>query len=302
MEIDGWTQMSGMITLLAPAKINLRLSIIGKQTDGYHEIASLMQMVGCYDRLTFQPRPSGIRLTMAGAALPRGQANLVFRAASLLRKEAQCGGQRVGGASITLSKNIPIAAGLGGGSADAAATLVGLNRLWSLKWTRARLARLGAALGSDLPFFFHGPTAWVTGCGEAVTRITPFLTGWIVLVDPGIPISTAWAYHAYDDLKAIRRLTGAHQIAVPNATALMRFARRPHNDLEKVALSAYPELIRIKETLRRMGGQWTLMSGSGASIFSLFTLKAQALRAASAVREGNMGRAQVVRVLRRTPF
>lgn len=298
---------SKTITILAPAKINLCLAVLGQRADGYHEIASLMQMVGHYDRLTFHLRPSGIRLTMGDENLPAGRDNLVFQAASLLRKEARRSGQTVGGAAIFLKKNIPIAAGLGGGSADAAATLSGLNRLWGLKWPRERLARLGAVLGSDVPFFFHGPTAWATGRGEQVHRIASFLAGWVVLVDPEIPISTAWAYEQYArrfaDITPTPRPKGpSNRRAVPDRAAIARFAREPRNDLEKVTLSAWPQLVRIKNALRRRGGAWTLMSGSGASLFSLFLQKDQALRAASTLREKGMGRVWVVRVLRRAPF
>jgi 4-diphosphocytidyl-2-C-methyl-D-erythritol kinase len=303
------------LTLRAPAKLNLYLAVLGKRADGYHEIASLMQMVGLYDHLQFQSRPSGIRLTMEGADLPAGRENLVFRAASLLRREARRHGCEVGGAAIHLVKKIPIAAGLGGGSADAAATLAGLNRLWGLKWPRERLAALGATLGSDVPFFFHGPTAWVTGRGETVQRIQiPALpaptamevwNAWILLVDPGIPISTAWVYAQYAQNMAARENPRSSRPPTPyslDVERIARLVRRPHNDLEKVTLPAYPALTRIKKQLRRMGGTSPRMSGSGASLFAIFFQKDQALRAASEIREQGLGRAWVVRALRRAPF
>ncbi len=303
------------LTLRAPAKLNLYLAVIGLREDGYHEIASLMQMVGLYDRLRFQSRPSGIRLTMEGADLPTGRENLVFRAASLLRREARRNGCAVGGAAIHLTKKIPIAAGLGGGSADAAATLAGLNRLWGLKWPRKRLAALGATLGSDVPFFFHGPTAWVTGRGETVQRIhLPALPApsamegrdaWIVLVDPGTPISTAWVYAQYAQSIAAKERPQSNlppAMRSPDAERIARLARRPRNDLEKVTLPAYPALIRIKKQLRHMGGTAPLMSGSGATLFATFFQKRQALLAAAMIREQGLGRAWTVRALQRAPF
>ncbi|MDC4222707.1 MAG: 4-(cytidine 5'-diphospho)-2-C-methyl-D-erythritol kinase [Candidatus Manganitrophus sp.] len=165
--------MKKTVLVKAPAKVNLYLKVLGRREDGYHEILSLMQMVGLYDFLALREEPSDIRLTIENASsLPADRSNLVFRAAEALQKAAFQGKARSKGVSIRLTKNIPIAAGLGGGSSDAAATLVGLNRLWGLRWPRERLARLGATLGSDVPFFLYGPTAWASGRGDEVEPAT----------------------------------------------------------------------------------------------------------------------------------
>jgi 4-diphosphocytidyl-2-C-methyl-D-erythritol kinase len=155
-----------MIALKAPAKINLSLRVLGRRLDGYHDIDSVMQMVGLYDDVAVAPGRRGFDVFVEGADLPGGPGNLVYDAATALAKAAGVST----GASIRLTKRIPIGAGLGGGSSDAAAALMALNRLWRLRWTRTRLAELGAGLGSDVPFFFFGPTARVAGRGELVAR------------------------------------------------------------------------------------------------------------------------------------
>lgn len=288
------------ITLKAPAKINGYLAIVGRRDDGYHDIESYMQTVGLYDLLTFRPRGRGIRLVVHGADLPTDRSNLVMRAATLLQDTARKAGFRVGGAEITLAKNIPIAAGLGGGSSDAAATLIGLNRLWRLPWRR-RLARLSATLGSDLPFFFHGPSAWVTGRGERVAQISPPKRRWVVLVDPQQPVSTKWAYDTVSRLGLATKPIGATPCQV-NSLSADRLLRRARNDMEAVTLSAFPRLRQIKRDLAHLGSNGVLMSGSGAVIFGLFDHADRARFAASVFIEKKGMRAWAVRVLRRPTF
>jgi len=292
------------ITLKAPAKVNLYLEVIGKREDGYHDIASCMQRVGLYDHLTFRPRRSGIRLRVQNADLPADPSNLVYQAAVRLQREARRAGHTVGGAAIVLVKNIPMAAGLGGGSSDAATTLIGLNRLWRLGWRRARLARIGEGLGSDVPFFLFGPTAWVTGRGEQITRARPPTERWAVLVDPQQPVATRWVYAQFAERLGsagnVRRQK-KHRDARPpllDATFTTAILRRPRNDLEAVTFSAFPHLRAIKKKLRAWGGRGALMSGSGATLFALFNRRDLAKRVAGLARAHGMGRVWVVRVLR----
>jgi len=290
------------IVLKAPAKVNLYLAVGGLRPDGYHEIASCMQMVGLYDRLTFRPHRADIRLTVKGSSLSADGSNLVYRAAQTLRQAASEAGRQVGGAQITLEKNIPIAAGLGGGSSDAAATLIGLNRLWKLGWRHRRLAELSATIGSDLPFFFYGPTAWVTGRGECVTPMAPPPYDWAVVVDPGQSVETAAVYAQFSR----RALTTPHRrITMPRHGLDGDFSRiftRPRNDLEPVTLALFPHLIQIKKALRGLGGRGVLMSGSGATFFGLFDRADRADIAAAAVQRHGLGRAWAVRLLKRSPF
>jgi 4-diphosphocytidyl-2-C-methyl-D-erythritol kinase len=291
-----------MIALRAPAKINLNLRVLGRRPDGYHELESLIQLVGLYDDVTIRPRRRGIVVTVGGADLPAGPGNLAYDAAAALAHEAR----GAAGASIDLSKRIPLGAGLGGGSSDAAAVLVGLNRLWRLRWPRRRLAELGAALGSDVPVFFFGPTAWVTGRGERVTpvpHLRPSAAGpvpcWAVLVNPGFPVSTRWAFKALD--RALR-------LTNPEAAYKMgRFSKAPHdavwstaNDLERVTAGRHPVIEEMKTRLLKAGAGAARMSGSGPTVFGMFTTRAEAVQACGALAPS--WQRWVVRVLRRAPW
>lgn len=296
-----------MIALRAPAKINLCLRVLGRRPDGYHELASVFQMVGLYDDVTVRPRRRGIALEVDGAELPCGPGNLAYDAAVALAREAGV----AAGASIHLTKRIPLGAGLGGGSSDAAVVLLGLNRLWKLRWPRIRLAALGATLGSDVPFFFFGPTAWVTGRGERVApapRLRPSasksLRRWAVLVNPGFAVSTRWAFEALGAprLPASIRLTnggGAYKMsrfskASPSAVWSMA------NDLEAVSAAKYPVIEEIKARLLKSGARVARMSGSGPTVFGLFATRAEARRACKALSPS--WRQWVVRVLGRAPW
>lgn len=292
------------LTLKAPAKINLYLKVLNRREDGYHNLLSLMQMVGLYDILTFRRKRAGIELKIENSSLPSDRSNLIFRAAELAQREARNRGGFSGGVSITLAKNIPIAAGLGGGSSDAAATLIGLNRLWSLRWSRKKLAELGGTLGSDLPFFFSGPTAWVSGIGEQVEKTASLLEGWAVLVNPGIPVSTRWVYEEYS--KKIGLTKGAPDInmvqLIAQRATLKELLRQPYNDLEKVTLAAFPHLIQIKRELEDLGGEGVLMSGSGPTLFALFRKRDSARKAAFSFKKSGSIQVWVVRILKRSPL
>src|SRR3954452_13473605 len=179
------------VRVWAPAKVNLHLEVLGRRPDGYHELATLMVAVSLQDTLEFRDDPSGaVRLSGDQPDLAAGPDNLVCRAAELVRRRAG----HAGGVSVTLRKRIPLAAGLAGGSSDAAATLAGLNRLWRLGRSNAELARLGAEIGSDVAFFFATPAAWCTGRGEVVTPVSLGEPLHLVLVCPPVGLSTADVY------------------------------------------------------------------------------------------------------------
>ncbi len=180
------------VRVAAPAKINLILRVLDRRPDGYHNLWSVMQTVALEDELRLRVRhdTAGVALRCDDATLPTDHRNLVYRAAALAVERA---GLNVG-LEIKLMKRIPYGAGLGGGSSDAAATILGLNRLLGLGWTVAHMAELGQQVGSDVPFFFFAPSALVTGRGEAVKSLRVAGERWVVLVAPGFPIETRWAY------------------------------------------------------------------------------------------------------------
>ena len=250
--------------LRASAKVNLALEVLGKRGDGYHEIATVLQAVDLFDRLTVEAADT-LSLRSDDPELPTDEGNLVMRAARLLQKTA--GLDR--GARIELQKRIPVAAGLGGGSSDAAATLWGLNRLWGLRWPRARLQELAVELGMDVPFFLGTGRAVARGRGERLQTL-PGGGGYaLVLVNPREPLSTKEVYgrvpagwHAEPTgtervIEALRRRN-----AVTLAAALT-------NNLERVVEPVLPVIARMKAALLAAGALGAIMSGSGPTVFGL---------------------------------
>lgn len=266
-----------MLTLKAPAKINWSLNVFGKRDDGYHDILSLMQCVTLADSLEFED--SDTLELLSGAPIPLAD-NLVFRAMTLLKDKA--GVEK--GARITLRKEIPFAAGLGGGSSDAAATLVGLDRLWNLGISRQELAEMGGALGSDVPFFFHETAAVVTGRGEIVSPVNIGRSHAMLLVKPQVGVSTAWAYQELDRNSGDRVLTKKDNNIKLLCLALERgdfslLSSVHRNDLELPVIRRYPVIADIKEELRKSGALFSAMSGSGPTVFGVFGTENDALKA-----------------------
>jgi 4-diphosphocytidyl-2-C-methyl-D-erythritol kinase len=265
----------------APAKVNLYLEVLAKRADGYHEIATLMAAVSLYDTLEFKEEDSGdIRLGCDHPALPTGPDNLVSRAAALLRQHTGCGR----GARIRLVKRIPLAAGLAGGSTDAAATLAGLNRLWGLGLTRAELAALGAELGSDVAFFFSTPAAWCTGRGE---RVAPLKLGRpldLVLVCPPAGLATAEVYRGVQVPDVPQ--TGEEVRRAAREGDVEELGRRLHNRLQEPAERLCPVVAALHRRLGSLKPAGQLMSGSGSSLFALCRDRREALRIARALRHG----------------
>jgi len=249
----------------ARAKINLTLDVVGRRPDGYHELASVMQEIELADTLVLEPAED-ISLVVDPPVVPAGEDNLVLQAARLLQ---EYGGVRRG-AALRLRKRIPVGAGLGGGSADAAAALKGLNRLWRLGLDPGTLAELGARLGSDIPFCLTGGTALVTGRGEVVEPLPYLPRAELVLVKPDLTVSTAEVYRGWDE----RGLTGGRATPAMLGAVLVRDWRAVAvclaNDLEKVTCARHPEVLSVKQHLERAGALGVLMSGSGPAVFSLW--------------------------------
>jgi 4-diphosphocytidyl-2-C-methyl-D-erythritol kinase len=267
------------VIVRAPAKVNLFLEVSAKRPDGYHEIASLMVAVSLYDTLEFKEEATGqVRLTCDHPSLSTGPENLVCRAAEVLKRHT--GSTR--GAVVRLMKRIPMAAGLAGGSTDAAATLAGLNRLWQLSLPTSELAAMGAEIGSDVPFFFTTPAAWCTSRGEKTTPWPLGRTLHLVLVCPSIGLSTAEVYRG---VTIPERPESGDEIRQAAADGnIEEMGRRLHNRLQPAAERLCPPIAAWQSRLARLGTAGQMMSGSGTSLFALCRDHAEALRAARSLR------------------
>jgi 4-diphosphocytidyl-2-C-methyl-D-erythritol kinase len=265
----------------APAKVNLVLRVLDRRPDGFHNLWSLMQTVGLEDEVSIQAGGDidGIRLCCDDPSLTTDRTNLVYRAAEAVLRRCP----RPIGLDISLIKRIPMGAGLGGGSSDAAATIIGLNRLLDLRWSAAEMAQVGQLVGSDVPFFFFAPTAVVTGRGEDVMPVRLSGDRWLVLVNPGFSIETKWAYHTLSVSRTrVRPLAEAHaNLAREQRLSWESVLARVENDFEAPVFQAYPVLRTIKERLLILGAEAALLSGSGATLFGVFREEQQARRAAS---------------------
>ncbi len=252
------------VVVWAPAKVNLFLEVLGKRADGYHEIATLMVAIHLYDTLVFRDEPAGIlHLECYRRDLATGPDNLVLRAAELLRQRTGC----TRGCRVRLVKRIPMAAGLAGGSSDAAATLLGLNRLWELGLKRAELAQLAAELGSDVPFFFHTPAAWCTGRGEIVEPAPAGSMLDLVLLKPGFGLATADVYR-HVQVPAAPRSGEAIRAALasgkPEEIGPLLF-----NRLQEAAHAVDRRVQAYDERLAALRPAGHLLSGSGSTLFAL---------------------------------
>jgi 4-diphosphocytidyl-2-C-methyl-D-erythritol kinase len=261
-------------TRYAPAKINLTLEILGRRPDGYHELVSIMQAVSLHDTLTFAPGEAGELVLHGGSdeAPPTGD-NLVLRAARAL-DEATGGGH---GARITLKKRIPVGAGLGGGSSDAATTLRALNDMWGTRLADDALAEVAATIGSDVPFFLTGGTALVEGRGEFTTPLAPPPQLWLVLAKPSASLSTPAVYAEYargpapraPEDSALRRVISGLGTELDAATAREKLISGWCNDLEAAAIRLCPEIGDIRARMREAGAFGTMVCGSGSAVFAV---------------------------------
>jgi 4-diphosphocytidyl-2-C-methyl-D-erythritol kinase len=248
----------------ASAKVNLTLEVLRKRSDGYHEISTVMQAVELWDRLTVEVAES-ISLVTTDSSLPTDDGNLIIRAARLLRERAAVDG----GALIRLDKRIPVAAGLGGGSSDAAATLWALNRLWGLRWSRARLGDLAVRIGMDVPFFLGPGRALATGRGERLRVLPRAGIHALVLVNPNFPLPTAAVYGRVPAGWEREAVGTARMLEALATRSSARVAAALTNDLEAVVGGAVPEISRMKAALMAAGALGAAMSGSGPTVFGV---------------------------------
>ena len=252
------------ITETADAKINLGLDVLGLRPDHFHEVAMVMQTVSLQDTVTMEPADS-LTVTTDDPHLPGGPDNLAYRAAELLGEFAN----RKPLVHIHLSKKIFMAAGLAGGSADAAAVFRGLNQLWQLGVPAERLERLSARLGSDIPFCIRGGTSLATGRGEILTDLPDLPVLNLVLAKPKLAVPTPWVYREYDKQKNIVHPDINALVEAVKTQNLAEMLRRCGNVLEAVTVHKYPVLEQIKQIMLENGALLALMSGSGPTVFGL---------------------------------
>ncbi|MBR3205962.1 MAG: 4-(cytidine 5'-diphospho)-2-C-methyl-D-erythritol kinase [Bacillus sp. (in: Bacteria)] len=264
----------------APAKINLSLDVHGKRPDGYHEVEMVMTTIDLADRLELTELDKDeIRVSSHNRFVPDDQRNLAYQAAKLLK--TRFGIQK--GVSIVITKAIPVAAGLAGGSSDAAAALRGLNRLWKLNLTLDELAELGAEIGSDVSFCVHGGTALATGRGEKLKHIATPSHCWVILAKPVIGVSTAEVYRQYDASK-VEHPNVQRMIEAIEAKDYKEMCGSLGNVLESVTLKMYPEVDMIKRQMKRFGADAVLMSGSGPTVFGLIQYESKVQRIYNGLR------------------
>ncbi|MBK9308671.1 MAG: 4-(cytidine 5'-diphospho)-2-C-methyl-D-erythritol kinase [Nitrospira sp.] len=264
------------VTVSAPAKINLVLRILDRRPDGYHNLWSLMQTVKLEDELSISINHShsAINLCCDDPSLKTDRSNLVSRAAAAVLERSR----QVVGLDIVLTKRIPMGAGLGGGSSDAAATILGLNRILGLRWPKELMAQVGQTLGSDVPFFSFAPSATVAGRGEQVMPVRIMDRRWVVLVNPGFPIETKWAYQQLSESRTCVVPVSRSHMALETSPELnwKQVLEIAENDFEIPVFKAYPLLRDIKQQLITQGAEGALLSGSGATVFGVFSTEAGA--------------------------
>lgn len=271
-------------SLFAPAKINLHLEIIGDRPDGYHQLVMIMQSINLGD--VIEIRANGTqqnRLFCNHPQVPTDKTNLAYKAIDLLSQKFPPQANNFGGVDIQITKNIPVAAGLAGGSTNGAAVLVGINLLWSLGLTQPELRELGALLGSDVPFCISGGTAIATGRGEEIEPLPDLTDIWVVLAKyNNLSVSTAWAYKSYreqfnhlyvSDSQDINQRT--HKVHSGNLVKAITHKNSPeigellHNDLQKVVLPEYPQVENLINKFKAQNCLGSMMSGSGPTVFAL---------------------------------
>lgn len=249
----------------APAKINLSLDVLGKREDGYHEVEMVMTTVDLADRLEISHKEeNSISILSHNRFVPDDERNLAYKAAKLLKEKFHI----QTGVNIKIEKNIPVAAGLAGGSSDAAAALKGLNELWNLGLSVEELAKLGAEIGSDVSFCVYGGTALAKGRGEKIQPLPAPPKCWVILAKPSIGVSTSDVYGRLDVSNIEHPNTGKMIEAIQNGNYEQMCANLG-NVLESVTLEMHPEVKQIKEYMKRFGADAVLMSGSGPTVFGL---------------------------------
>ena len=289
----------GAVRVRCPAKINLGLWILGRRPDGYHEIDTILQAVTLEDELTIERADSGFRIDSRGLPIPGPGPNLVERAWELLKQRFPK--LENSGIRVRMTKRIPVGAGLGGGSSDAAGFLAATSHLFGIPADSDELEALGMQLGSDVPFFFRGGTARATGRGERLRQLCPISPSWVVLASPPFAISTSWAYG-----QTRNRLTPAGVGSTVLASALVErdlrtIGQAMRNVFEDVVLPAHRSLGELKQAIEAGGAVRALLSGSGSTVFGLAPSRDEA-EAVAARLAGSGSVVRVVRTLERGVF
>ena len=286
----------------APAKINLSLDVIGKRENGYHDVRMIMQQISLHDTITITVEENGNKGSCADGAsglitvgtnsgeLPVNEDNLVYKAAKLIMDECRISKP----VRIFIDKHIPIAAGLAGGSSDAAAVLKGMNSLFDLKLKDERLKDIGVRIGADVPYCITGGTALAEGIGEVLTPLPSIPDCFILIAKPGISVSTGYVYTAFDSLEDKIHPDVDGMISTINEGNLQGMAALLCNSLEGVTQEEYPVIKEIKRLMLDNGAMGALMSGSGPTVFGLYRDKESALAGADAVKKS--GKAQDIEV------
>lgn len=271
--------------LQAFAKINLGLDVLGKREDGYHEVRMVMQTIRMYDQLDMHKEEEpGIRLTTNKSYIPTDESNLVYRAAQLMMDTCKI----KEGVRIHLHKVIPVAAGMAGGSSDAAATLVGMNRLFHCGLSRKKLMELGVRIGADVPYCVLRGTALAEGIGEKLTVLAPMPKCWILIGKPGISVSTKYVYTSLDLNQHTVHPDIDGMVEALRSGDLYGITDRMGNVLQDVTIPAYPEVETIKEQMKAWGAVNAMMSGSGPTVFGIFDDEEKAQKACQKLRESGL--------------
>ncbi|SEJ56560.1 4-diphosphocytidyl-2-C-methyl-D-erythritol kinase [Propionispira arboris] len=251
----------------AYAKINLTLDILSKRPDGYHEVSMVMQSIGLCDRIKFseEPKGSGITLVTNVPGLPCGERNLAYRAAKLMMDTYHI----EQGIHMNLTKRIPIAAGLAGGSSNAAAVILAMNEMFCLELSREELCSVGEKIGSDIPFCLCGGTMLAEGRGEKLTRLPSMPQCYVILAKPPVKVSTAWAYQNYQKEQVKEHPKTDEILSCLAEKNLVGIGKLLCNVLESVTINRYKEIDMLKKLMLKHGAMASLMSGSGPTVFGL---------------------------------
>ncbi|MBQ7926795.1 MAG: 4-(cytidine 5'-diphospho)-2-C-methyl-D-erythritol kinase [Lachnospiraceae bacterium] len=274
------------LTLKAYAKINLGLDVVRRLENGYHEVKMVMQTVGIHDTLTFEKTKEGIVITTDSGELPTNENNLIYRAAKLLMEAKQV----QGGVKIHLAKEIPIAAGMAGGSTDAAATFKGINELYRLDCSKQELMELGVKVGADVPYCIMGGTALAEGIGEILTPLTAPPDCRVLVAKPDINVSTQYVYEHLDAAGVAKHPDIDGMVDALRRSDLQGIMERMENVLETVTVDAHPIITTIKERMLKLGAGRSLMSGSGPTVFGIFTDEEKALNAYEIMKRENLAK------------
>lgn len=271
----------GSISLKAYAKINLSLDVTRRRPDGYHEVRMIMQTVELHDRLVIETANEAIDVTSNCRWVPSGSGNIAFKAAHLLMRKLNI----PGGVKIKIDKRIPVAAGMAGGSTDAAAVLKGMNELFSLGLKTCDLEVIGKEIGADVPFCIRGGTMLAEGIGEILTELSPMPRTDLVLIKPKIGVSTQWVYKNLDLNKVTERPDTDSLINAIGNKKLDYLAKNMKNVLETVTVQKHGIIQEIKDKLLEHGAQGSMMSGSGPTVFGVFSDGQTAQNAYTALKD-----------------